>query len=178
MDISKPALQALQVLLVAHVLQFVMMDRQFWTHYFLSDEIVEMLLQVAQRMVVWQVWQLSMKQMACVHTPPTKVKPRLQMVQLEGVAQVAQFVSVQIGLHRVYALLTLYPLEHELQVVDRSQVEHWETRHSSWQYPVLVLKLYPLRQEVQTEGDEQLWQKGSRQMAMQVVPLWLSLYPL
>lgn len=97
---------------------------------------------------------------------------------MDGVVQVAQLVSVQIGLQRVYAKLTLYPLAQELQVVDRSHVEHWGTRQSSWQYPVLVLKLYPLRQEVQTEGDEQLWQKGSRQMAVQVVPLRLSWYPL
>lgn len=49
---SKPALQALQVVLVAQVLQLAMEARQFWTHDLLSDDIVVMLLQVAQRIVV------------------------------------------------------------------------------------------------------------------------------
>ena len=82
---------------------------------------------------------------------------------------VAQLASVQIGLHKVYAELTSYPLEHPVHVVERSQVVHKGTLQSSLQLPVSLLNLYPLRQEVHTEGDEQLWQKASRQTAMQLV---------
>jgi hypothetical protein len=90
----------------------------------------------------------------------------------------AQFVSMQLGLQRVYALLTVYPLAQAVHVVERSHAEQKGTVHSNWQYPVLLLKLYPLKQEVQTEGEEQLSQNGSLHMAVQVDPLRLNWYPL
>lgn len=54
-----------------------------------------------------------------------------------GVVQVAQLVSLHTGLQSVYPLLTVYPVAQEVQVVERSQLVQYCTKHCSLQYPVL-----------------------------------------